>query len=182
MDTLAGETARGPRVERAGLNEDTFTRLYQDQLKSILNYVRYRLGAEEAEDITAEIFARVWARRRRYDPGRGEPRTWLWAIARNAVIDRLRRNRPRRVDIPSHLAGPHDPSAELDRQEEWYRIQTALAQLKPVDQEIIALRFGAGRTNRAIARMLDLSEANVAQRLRRALRKTRMHLQGRSPP
>jgi RNA polymerase sigma factor (sigma-70 family) len=47
-----------------------------------------------------------------------------------------------------------------------------------VDQDIIALRFGAGHTNRSIAALLGLSEANVSQRLRRALRKMRTDLQG----
>ncbi len=57
-------------------------------------------------------------------------------------------------------------------------MQVALAHLPLLDQEIIAFRFGAGHTNRRIAKMMEMSETNVAQRLRRALRKMRVHLQG----
>jgi RNA polymerase sigma factor (sigma-70 family) len=180
METVTLQRARGHLAGETGLTEDSFTYLYQYQLKRVLNYVRYRLGAVEAEDVTAEIFARAWARRRKYDPGKGAMETWLWAIARNAVTDRLRSNRyrPPSVRLPPDLAAPSDPPTEAGQREQWQQIQTAMACLSPLDREIIALRFGAGHTNRAIAAMLGRTEANVAQRLRRALRKMRTRMQG----
>jgi RNA polymerase sigma-70 factor (ECF subfamily) len=161
----------------AGLSEDDFIHLYQGHLDHVFNYVRYRLGPEEAEDVTADIFVRAWARRREYDPRRGTPGTWLWAIARNMVTDGLRRHRPLHVELSADLAGRHSPLVEVEEEEEWRQVRGALVQLPPVDQEIIALRFGAGHTNRTIAALTGLSEANVAQRLRRALRKIRTYLQ-----
>lgn len=165
-------------ARETSLSEDAFVHLYECHLDRVFNYVCYRLGSEEAEDVTADIFARAWSRRQDYDPGRGTPTTWLWAIARNAVTDRLRRRRPVQVELSVDLAAADDPAAEVDRQEEWRRVQMALARLPSVDQEIIALRFGAGHTNRAIAGLMGMSEANVAQRLRRALRRMRTYLQG----
>jgi RNA polymerase sigma-70 factor (ECF subfamily) len=159
------------------LSEDDFIHLYQQHLDRIFNYVRYRLGPEEAEDVTADIFVRAWARRREYDPGKGTPGTWLWAIARNMVIDRLRRRRPLQVELSADLASRHDPQVEAEKEEEWRQLRSVLVQLPWVDQEIIALRFGAGHTNRTIATWTGLSETNVAQRLRRALRKMRTLLQ-----
>jgi RNA polymerase sigma-70 factor (ECF subfamily) len=170
--TLAGE---------AGLTKDDFTYLYQGQLRRVFNYVRYRLDTGEAEDVTADIFSRAWARRRSYDPAKGTPTTWLWAIARNAVTDRLRRRRPVCVQLSSEPGDSSNPLGELAREEELRQVRTALLQLPPLDQEIIALRFGAAHTNRTIATLTGLSEANVAQRLRRALRKMRIHLQGDDP-
>jgi RNA polymerase sigma-70 factor (ECF subfamily) len=160
------------------LDEESFVQLYEAQLGRILNYVRYRLGAAEAEDIAAAILTRAWARRRTYRPARGSLESWLWAIARNIVTDRLRRHRPEPAALSPDLAAPSDPAVELDRREEWRQVQAALQGLPALDREIVALRFGAGHTNRAIAALLDMSEANVAQRLRRALHRMRTFLQG----
>ena len=86
------------------------------------------------------------------------------------------------IELSSDLATPGNPLAEVDKEEEWQQVRNALVQLPSMDQEIIALRFGAGHTNRAIATLTGLSEANVAQRLRRALRKMRTYLAGGDAP
>lgn len=178
MATLIAQRVRQLLVRESGLSEDAFIYLYQRHLDRVFNYVRYRLGPEEAEDVTADIFVRAWTRRQSYDPRKGTPETWLWAIARNAVTDWLRRRRLVRVELPPDLPAADDPLGEINREEEWQRVMLALVRLPLVDQEIIALRFGAGHTNRTIAAMMELGEANVAQRLRRALRKMRTYLQG----
>jgi RNA polymerase sigma-70 factor (ECF subfamily) len=165
-------------IKTSELNEDAFGSLYRQHLGRVFNYVRYRLGSEEAEDVTADIFIRAWSRRRDYDARRGALDTWLWTIARNVVIDRLRRRHLVEIELSENLAAANDPLMEVSKEEEWQRVRMALERLPPVDQEIIALRFGAGHTNRTIAALVGLSEANVAQRLRRALQKMRTFLQG----
>jgi RNA polymerase sigma factor (sigma-70 family) len=178
MAILIAQRIRQLLAKESGLGEETFAYLYQEHLDSVFNYVRYRLGPEEAEDITADIFTRVWSRRHQFDARKGRPTTWLWAIARNVVTDHLRRRQWVRIGLSEELAGGDDPPAEVAKKEEWRRLQMAMDRLPAIDQEIIALRFGAGHTNRSIAGMVGLSEANVAQRLRRGLRKMRTHLQG----
>jgi RNA polymerase sigma-70 factor (ECF subfamily) len=178
MPSLLARRVRQLFARESGLSEDTFTVLYQSQLDRVFNYVRYRLGPGEAEDVTADIFARAWSRRQSYDPDKGAPSTWLWAIARNLVTDRLRRRRLVQVELTDELPSDDEPSAEVSRQEEWAQVWGAMTRLPAVDQEIIALRFGAGHTNRTIATLVGLSEANVSQRLRRALHKMREDLQG----
>jgi RNA polymerase sigma-70 factor (ECF subfamily) len=178
MDVVTVSYAKRPSTEAAGLSEEAFVHLYQHELERVLNYVRLRLGPNEAEDVTADIFARVWAHRHDYDLRRGQPETWLWAIARNATRDYLRRRRPIPVAISPDIAGSPDPATEIGWQEEWARTEKALSALAAQDREIIALRFGAQMTNRAIAALLNMAEANVAQRLRRALRKMRAAMGG----
>ena len=164
---------------KSRLDEEEFSILYQEQVKPVYNFVCYRLGYENAEDITSEIFSRAWAKRASYDPDKGTPKTWLWTIARRVVIDRFRNRRPVLVQLSERLAAANKVTAEVERREEWREIREALAHLQPVDQEIISLRFGAGETNRAIAAILGLTEVNVAQRLRRALRTMRDYLDGK---
>jgi RNA polymerase sigma-70 factor (ECF subfamily) len=178
MTTPLARRARQLFVREPGLSKDAFAALYKSQLGRVFNYVRYRLGSDKAEDVTADIFVRAWSRRDTYDSGKGSPSTWLWAIARNLVTDRLRRRQLAQVELSTDLPSSDEPFAELSNQEEWEQVQVALSRLRQVDQEIIALRFGAGHTNRAIAALVGLSEANVSQRLRRALRKMRTELEG----
>lgn len=178
MDVATVSYAKRQPAETDGLSEEAFVHLYQHELERILNYVRLRLGPNEAEDVTADIFARIWTHRHDYDPRRGQPETWLWAIARNATRDHLRRRRPAPMALAPDIAGSGDPATEIGRQEEWARTEKALSALAAQDREIIALRFGAQMTNRAIAALLNIGEANVAQRLRRALRKMRAAMGG----
>jgi len=178
MSTLLARRVRQLFAGESGLSENAFTTLYQSQLDRVFNYVRYRLGSEEAEDVTADIFVRAWSRRESYDAHKGSPSTWLWAIARNLVTDRLRRRRLTQVELSANLPSNDEPFSEISQQESWEQIWAAISRLPSVDQEIIALRFGAGYTNRSIATLVKLSEANVSQRLRRALHKVRDDLQG----
>ena len=94
MATLIAQRVLQLLARESGLSEDGFIDLYERQLDRVFNYVRYRLGPGEAEDVTADIFLRAWDRRQSYDSRKGTPSTWLWAIARNMVTDWLRRRRP----------------------------------------------------------------------------------------
>lgn len=169
------------RSAQKGLSEAGFVHLYEDNAQGVLNYVCYRLGPEEAEDLTAQIFARLWARRNDYDANKGPLTTWLWAIVRNAINDKLRdkQRKPVTVELPIQLASTHSLFEDVAQLEEWRKLRSAIQTLHPLDQDIIALRFGAGHTNRDIAMLVDLNEANVAQRLRRALHKLRLILEER---
>lgn len=161
------------------LDDVTFSRLYQAEVKAIYNYVGFRLGYDDAEDITAEIFSQAWAKRNRYDPIKGTAKVWLWAIARHAVIDHYRRRRPSPYPLDTDVKSADGVPEEAERRGERVRLHHALLQLPEIDQEIISLRFGAGETNRSIAVVVGLNEANVAQRLRRALRKLQLEMETR---
>jgi RNA polymerase sigma-70 factor (ECF subfamily) len=159
---------------QAGVSADAFQRLYHAQAAAVWNYIRYRLGPADADDLTAEVFTRAWTARGSFRPERGPLEGWLWAIARHAVVDALRR-RPATPDaLPIDiLADDADPAT---RDDDTAVVLAALGVLNDTDRELVALRFGAGHTNRAIAGLTGLSEANVAQRLRRALGRLRRQL------
>src|SRR5947209_10197072 len=114
-----------------------------------------------AEEVTAIAFERAFARRRSFDRRRGEPRAWLFGIARNAALDELRRRR-REAAL---LSEPVDEPAGADDGEELVLRRTlvasALSGLPPRERELIALKFHAGLSNREIARVLGVSESNV---------------------
>src|SRR5271155_2545014 len=89
---------RSPAIQRSArgpLDEETFNALFQACAADVHGYAISLLGDRAAaEDVTALAFERLYRSRSRLDHGRGTPRAWLFAIARNAALRELR-PRPR---------------------------------------------------------------------------------------
>jgi RNA polymerase sigma factor (sigma-70 family) len=129
----------------------------------VYGYLRFHLAsADEAEDLTADVFLRAVAAADRFDPARGTVRAWLLRIARNALHDHRRRDRHRRC---APLAALYDLRSEDPSPEE--RL------LAEADRELIGLRYGSGLDTAATAATLGLRESVVRTRLWRALERLR---------
>ncbi|MCW3040178.1 MAG: sigma-70 family polymerase sigma factor [Solirubrobacterales bacterium] len=128
-----------------------------------------------AEDVTALAFERAYRKRHSFDPARGTSRTWLFAIARNAALDELRR----RKRTASLLVDPEDPAAAAavgesgEHAERRASVRAALAGLDPHDRELVALKFHGGLSNAEIAALLGVSETNAGTKVHRAVTKLR---------
>ena len=71
-----------------------FSEAYDDHVWDVYGFLGYRLNSrEETEDLTQVTFERAFKAWERFDPERASVKTWLLAIARNAVIDHYRGNR-----------------------------------------------------------------------------------------
>jgi RNA polymerase sigma-70 factor (ECF subfamily) len=164
---------------RAHDRELAFDRLYRESRDDVYAYaaglLRDRVAAEE---VTAAAFERAYRKRSGFDPNRGNPRAWLFGIARNAALDELRRRgRQARLDgEPEDLAelGTHPAEHSVLR----VAIAGALTGLDARERELVALKFFAGLSNGEIARVLKTSESNVGTRLHRVLSKLREALDG----
>ena len=168
----------GTRIEadaHGGLPPD-FSQWFRDHQATVYRYVRFRVATREAaEDVTSLVFMKALRALDRYDPERAAPRTWLLRIARNAVTDHLR-SLKRRSSLHVSLDRVPDLVADVPTQEERVlreeRIEVLLnasRKLRPADQEILSLRYGAGLGNQEIADALKISGNAVAVRLHRAL-------------
>jgi RNA polymerase sigma-70 factor, ECF subfamily len=155
-----------------------FEALYRDQWEAVVNYLRFRIGPADAHDVASETFVRAWAHRRAIEDANAHPEAWLWAIARNAATDVLRRRGSDRSSIAPPASEAADPQETAVRRLDLAQALSAMHALSARDREIIALRFGAGHTNRAIGAALGMSEGNVAVRLHRALLRLREDLEG----
>jgi RNA polymerase sigma factor (sigma-70 family) len=174
----AGDTVPSAVVR---LTEAEFEALYVQEWEPVLNFLRLRVGPAEAADLAGEAFARAWAARGTYDPTRAPARGWLWAIVRHAAIDWLRQP-DLEARLAAHAAATDvDPEQALERIEDTHVLAAALGHLAPEDRELVALRFGAGHSNRHVADALGLSESNASVRLHRALRRLRQHLEQEGP-
>jgi RNA polymerase sigma-70 factor, ECF subfamily len=169
-ETLVAATEQAPR--EADL---AFDRLYRSSRDDVYAYVAGLLrDPAAAEEVTAAAFERAYRKRNRFDPGRGEPRAWLFGIARNAALDELRR-RGRQAELSAEPADLAAASADshLAEGERRLAVSAALARLRPAERELIALKFFAGLSNAEIAAVIGASESNAGTRLHRALTKLR---------
>jgi RNA polymerase sigma factor (sigma-70 family) len=152
-----------------------FDRLYRSSRDDLYAYVASLLRDQTAaEEVTAAAFERAYRKRNRFDPQRGEPRAWLFGIARNAALDELRR-RGRQAELTAEPAdldsfGAHEGA---ERSERRLAVSEALERLEPRERELIALKFFAGLANAEIAQVLGTSESNAGTKLHRAMTKLR---------
>jgi RNA polymerase sigma-70 factor (ECF subfamily) len=153
-----------------------FAQLYEAHVRAVYNYCLYRVGDPAvAEDLTADAFERAWRARRRYNPRRAQFSTWLFTIVRRLVIDWQRRQARRPVTgLHEQLASPQrGPDARLAEIEERRRLQALIRSLPPHHQELVAFKFGAGLTNREIAKLLGKSETAIGSAIYRIVRRLR---------
>ena len=149
--------------------------VYAEQLPLVYNYFRYRVGdGPEAEDLTAITFEKAWKQRRRYRCDLAAFSTWIFAIARNSAIDHFRQKRETlSLEAVASLVGDESPEATVQQRGEMARLNALLSGLPERERELVALKYGAGLTNRNIAQQTGLSETNVGTILSRVVQRLR---------
>ena len=172
----------------ADATEAEWSALYAEQLPRIYNYFRYRVGhGPEAEDLTSITFEKAWRARHRYRRDLAGFGTWLFAIARNVAIDHGRAGRVRAGVRPLEeaeqvAAGLPTPEDDATLRSDIARLSSLLEELGERERELIALKYGAGLTNRAIARQTGIGESNVGTILYRTVRELRARWDERPAP
>jgi len=118
---------------------------YREEMPRVFNYFRYR-GFERAtaEDLTSATFEKAWRARDRYRKDRAAISTWLLAIARNTATDHLRRSRPVASLGETNVPDQRTPEQEALRGEDLRRLRGLVFELPGREQEILALKYGAG--------------------------------------
>lgn len=173
--------ASGAREGMGDSEQFVFVRLYDEYFPRVYNYARYRCGdAETADDLTAQTFESALAHLKDYDPQRAPFGAWLFGIARNLVNDHLRAAQRKNClplemcdEHPAPVASPEERLIQVEMQNE---LLAALACLSERERDLLSLKFAAGLTNRRIADVMGLSEANVGVILYRALHHLRVVL------
>jgi RNA polymerase sigma-70 factor, ECF subfamily len=148
---------------------------YQAELPRLYNFFRYRVGDDRlAEDLTAETFEKAWRHRQRYRHDLAAFSTWLFTIARHVVIDYYRKPQP---EVPlaaaAHMLEPASVEGLAQQRADFARLTNLLAGLPDRERDLVALKYGAGLTNRAIAALSGLSESNVGTILARVTQQLR---------
>lgn len=167
--------ALATQVEELEGASPSFDELYRQSRDDVYAYVASLLrDSSAAEEVTATAFERAYRKRDRFDGRRGDPRAWLFAIARNAALDELRRRKRQGAlsGEPVDIAAPSGTD-DVERSERRLVLAAALEQLTPQERELVALKFFAGLSNAEIARVLGISESNAGTKLHRIVAKLR---------
>lgn len=163
----------------AAQNQDALMALYQRYSAMVYGLaMRVLQNQTLAEEVTQDIFMKLWRKPSRWDPALGKLSSWLLATTRNAAIDRIRyeQRRPERVAPPveemTHLAsaerGVDDP-LWLDSQ----LLGQLLTRLPDEQRQLIELSFFQGYTHSELAERLDMPLGTVKTRLRAGLKRLR---------
>jgi RNA polymerase sigma-70 factor (ECF subfamily) len=162
---------------RGARREEAFRTLVRRHAGSVQALVRSVSGREGAEDVTQEVFLRVYQARERYAPGPAQFRTWLLRIARNAALNARRHRSVRRagsLDEAGELSVDEPgPARVLEERLEAEAVRAAVERLPAGEREMIALRFGQGLSYEEIGAVTGSGAAALKQKTWRALERLR---------
>ena len=155
--------------------EQDWDALYEQELPRVYNYFRYRVGdGPVAEDLTSLTFEKAWQARHRYRRDVAGFCTWLLTIARHVAIDHYRARKPNvPIDEAAGMPGGETPEELSERRSDFDRLNRLLVALPERERELVALKYGAEMSNRAIAKATRLSESNVGTILHRSIQSLR---------
>jgi RNA polymerase sigma-70 factor (ECF subfamily) len=163
-------------VDAALRDASAFLALYERYFPKVQRYVRIRVSDRAAcEDITSEVFMAALAGLPAFR-GSGSFAAWLFRIAQNAVRGHHRGDRTVQLDeavltaIPGEDPGPPE---EALRRERRLRLRAVVSGLKPEQQNLLALRYGAELESHEIGEVLGKSAVAVRVALHRTVAELR---------
>ncbi len=157
-------------VRIAGGDRDAFDELHGRYARAVLGLAVRRLGDRgRAEDATQDAFVAIWRSARTYDPARGRGAAWLYAVARNAITDGLRRTPVPTAELEDGPGREPDPSDEAEASWTAWRVHRAFEELPEHERPVIELAYWRGLSQSEIATRLEIPLGTVKTRTRSAL-------------
>ncbi|MDQ0808358.1 RNA polymerase sigma-70 factor (ECF subfamily) [Streptomyces sp. B3I7] len=170
--------ARRKMTPEASLgSEKGVSAAYQKYGGELLGFARNELGDPQlAEEIVQEVFLRAWRSSGSFDSRRGSLRTWLYAIARNAIVDARRRRDVRPAVAPSQEMGRGDADDSVDAYDQLLariELREALDRLSPEHRKVVVEVYFLGRTCADLAEELGIPASSARSRLYHGIRALR---------
>ncbi len=154
----------------------SFEEFYETYYERVFNFVFMRLlHREDAEDITEDTFMKVMAVYDRNDNTKASDLTWLCTIAKNCMIDHIRRSHKDRI-VPfdgTWDIGEEDKELERLTEDNERRIYRIFKELKSEERELLAMRFKMDMEYPEIGKTLGIEPRTAAKRIERLLKKCR---------
>lgn len=184
VSSSAADRATMGEIDKIAISrdQDAFRALFLTfgpKVKAMM--LRHGSDVETAEEIAQETMIAVWRKAHLFVESKGSIATWIYTIARNLRIDRLRRQHVWQAsdedynDVPS---GEEPVEERLVRAQEQARITAAVDMLPSEQREVITLAFIDGLSHSQIAQKLGLPLGTVKSRVRLAYQKLRDEVEG----
>jgi len=169
--TAAAECSDGELLQRIGGGDrEAFDVLYRRFVRPVFALALRRLGDRgRAEDATQDAFASVWRSASSYRAERGAGAPWLYAVARNAIVDRARARSESPMEFPEEASSEPGPPEEAEHSWLAWRVHRALQDLPEHERTLLELAYWSGLSQSEIADFLNIPLGTAKTRTRSAL-------------
>ena len=167
----AERSSDGELLQRiAGGDREAFDVLYHRFVRPVFALALRRLGDRgRAEDATQETFTSIWRSAASYRADRGPGAPWLYAVARNAIVDRARARSETPAEVPDEASSEPGPSDEAESSWLAWRVHRAMQELPEHERPLLELAYWSGLSQSEIADFLNIPLGTVKTRTRSAL-------------
>jgi len=149
-----------------------FGRIYDLYVDKIYRYFSFRMDAEEALDLTENVFLKCWQNINKYKPTTAGFKAWMFRIAHNLLVDYYRYSRTHQelTEKIKDESDGGDPKFLAEKSMNSLRLRSAMLRLKDKHREVLVLRFINDLGNDEIAKVLGKSEIYVRVLQHRAIK------------
>lgn len=143
------------------VTEQQKNQIYLDYSKKVAGYIYHKTGDSHlAEDLTSEVFLKVYEKLEKFDESKASLSTWIFTIARNRLTDYFR---TRKVfsEVPETLEDTSSVEDSVLNAEALDELANALESLDERARRIIILRYYSGKSLKEISEEMDISYAYV---------------------
>lgn len=141
--------------------EEQKAQIYIDYREKVFGYILSHINNyQNAEDLTADVFVKVYKKLPEFDETKASISTWIYTITQNTLTDYYRTNKSFE-EIPETLSVGCKIEDNICNKEMLGKLTQALGRLEKRQRDIIILRFYSGKTLREIAEQLGISYAYV---------------------
>jgi RNA polymerase sigma-70 factor, ECF subfamily len=171
LRTIHAVTSDGELIQRAADGDrSAFEDLYRRYARPVFGLALRRLGDRgRAEDAVQETFTSIWRSAASYRPDRGPGVPWVYAVARNAIVDRARSRTEIPAEIPDEPAREDGPGDRAEQSWVQWRVHAALEELPEREREVLKLAYWSGLSQSEVADFLGIPLGTVKTRTRSAL-------------
>ncbi|MET0071192.1 MAG: sigma-70 family RNA polymerase sigma factor [Candidatus Thiodiazotropha sp.] len=161
-------------------DRQAFERLYDYFAPRVKSYMM-KQGADEAsaDDLAQETMVQIWRKAHHYDPRKAAVSTWIFRVARNLQIDRLRKFKLHEVELTAEAEHDDDGGGAHERFEkrpDEERLRALVGTLPEEQMNVVRLAFFEGLSHSEVSHQLSIPIGTVKSRMRLAFDKLRMGL------
>ena len=170
VDPSAPESDAELLVAVGSRDSEAFEELYGRYSRAVFGFALRRLGdRDRAEEAVQETFTAVWRSAQTFRPERGSGSAWLFAVARNAVVDRFRERRDEVPDVPDTPSAEAGPSERAESGWLAWRVHRALEELPHSERSVLELAYWGQMSQSEVADFLGIPLGTVKTRTRSGL-------------
>lgn len=161
-------------------DKHAFRQLFDHFAPRIKSYLlNFQITDQKAEDLTQEVMITLWQKADKFDPGKAKISTWLFRVARNKYIDKIRKQKYPQVNADDHIGSmiaPDKTDKSIKEYQDQRRINMAMAVLNDEQRKVIELSFFKDLSHSQIATETNMPLGTVKSRIRTAFQILRKEL------